>query len=777
MTPKLKKWKKILAFLGIFALNVVNLILWFGIFSVISLTFYTKETWGNVNLPQLLFFVQSFSFQGVEKALIYEILIYCIALPLFAGCLLLYFFKKINKFGLLWCNRGAFFLCLVLFFVVDVCALNLAVHEQGVLYILLFVFYLINQKRSYGRLAVMFTAILSLPVVWMIAYFDDNEQTILSLKNFEYSDFYCKNYQRIDAQNLKNKHPRNVIVVFVESLENRFVAKQNSLKLKDNDALKFANFTEGYAQTWTQGAVFSAFTGTHIHYISDFYRYALFEYLQYNADYDRKLDVANEVGEYFDFKTPNITYLGDVTKAWGYNNLWVQGGDMDFSGTDNFLLNHGFDKKNVFDVHAFYNNSQYKKASGWWGVKDKDTFALFQQKISQLDKNSPFLAVMFTLDLHRGDNPFFYNDEEIIKDTISNLNNFVNWFKKQDFYENTTLIIVADHQRMGTGNPPGGNLYNAFYNLPKDLSKNFNPNRTFNQIDLFPTILEILGFDIPSEKAGMGVSLFSKDKTVAERLNYVQQEKTLTKIDKCYQKLWQKQKNSYPFKLGCFECCKHESLIAHGGGKVRGLDYANSLQALNLSAQRGYKYIELDLWKTHDNRIVAVYDIIRLLSFKKNQVKSLNFSDLNTGDDGILFDEQILDFFLKHPDIYFVTDKIDDFKLLKEKFFPLQNRMIVEVFSTKKFEEAKQNGFKYIAYNICNEDDVCNVNNFDIAIQNHYDIVTISLSNAQIFEDKIQQLRSQGIVVMIYSVSSFKDVVRYQALGDVFYYDGEENLN
>lgn len=539
MTAKEEKLQKIFMSLGHYALDIINLFLWFSIFSIVSIAFYTKETWGNVNLPQLLFFAQSFSFQGVEEDLIYDILIYCLILPLLASSLLLYFFKKINKFGLLWGNRGVFFLYLALFFVVDAFLLNMTIDEQGILYILLYVFYLVNQKRSYGRLAVLFTAILAFPVVLMIAYLNDNEQTVLSLKNFDVSDFYCKNYQRIDAQNLKNKHPRNAIIVFVESLESRFVTKQNLPQLKDKDAVKFANFTEGYAQTWTQGAAFSAFTGTHIHYISDFYRYALFEYLQYDADYDRKLDVANEVGEYFDFKTPNITYLGDVTKAFVYNNLWVQGGDMDFSGTDNFLLNHGFDKKNIYDIHAFYNNPQYKKASGWWGVKDKDTFELFKQKINQLDKNTPFLAVMFTLDLHRGDNPFFNSDEEIIKDTIVNLNNLVDWFEKQDFYENTTLIIVADHQRMGTGNPPGGNLYNAFYNLPKDLRKNFNPNRTFNQIDLFPTILKILGFDIPSEKAGMGVSLFSKDKTVAERLNYVQQEKTLTKIDKCYQKLWQ----------------------------------------------------------------------------------------------------------------------------------------------------------------------------------------------------------------------------------------------
>lgn len=62
-----------------------------------------------------------------------------------------------------------------------------------------------------------------------------------------------------------------MIIVFGESLEkvcNTWCT--GGVYIDDKDAVKFADFTEGYAQRWTQGALFSAFTGTHIHYLSDF---------------------------------------------------------------------------------------------------------------------------------------------------------------------------------------------------------------------------------------------------------------------------------------------------------------------------------------------------------------------------------------------------------------------------------------------------------------------------------------------------------------------------
>ena len=56
----------------------------------------------------------------------------------------------------------------------------------------------------------------------------------------------------------------------------------------------------------------------------------------------------------------------------------------------------------------------------------------------------------------------------------------------------------------------------------------------------------------------------------------------------------------------------------------------------------------------------------------------------------------ILAFFAKHPGVYLVTDKIDDFGLLAKMFAPVKNRMVVEVFSPEKYSQAEKEGFPYI---------------------------------------------------------------------------------
>ena len=69
-------------------------------------------------------------------------------------------------------------------------------------------------------------------------------------------------------------------------------------------------------------------------------------------------------------------------------------------------------------------------------VKDEDVYKIFKDKILKHDKSKPFLGIMFTIDLHAtGDEDLEQNVNQVVKNTIYNLNDFIEWFKKQDFYE------------------------------------------------------------------------------------------------------------------------------------------------------------------------------------------------------------------------------------------------------------------------------------------------------------------------------------------------------
>ena len=777
--PELTKIKKWLAF----ALSFLNVVFLWAIIFVICCSIYTSYTWGTVSLPQLLFFIQSGVSDGIELSLLLEIVGYCLILPVILTASIAYGIKKINNGKLLWCNRLFFGGYLVfLWFAVSFC-MDLTADAQYVFYTLLFVFYLINQCRSYGRVACSVNLLLSFQIVFIVIKVWGSERLVLSVFDFRETDYYARNYVPVNVGELSNNRRRNIIIIFGESLEKEYLTLNDNHQIftvDDNDAVKFANFTEGYSQRWTQGALFSAFTGVHIHYLSDFFRYKLYDKLKYREGKDRILMISNYAGQDFDFNTPNINYLGDITKAFGYQNLFVQGGSLAFSGTDKFLFEHGFNADNVYDLNTFKNSEDAIKGKYWWGVSDKTIFDFFKNKLLELDKNKPFFAVLFTLDLHRGNNPFFRNEDELKRATIHNFNDFVHWFKVQDFYDNTTLIILADHKRMGKDVQAGGDLYNAFFNLPPNLKQNINVNRSFNQIDIFPTVLEIAGFNLSQRKAGVGVSLFAKDKTLAENLQYSEQENVFSKIDRFYQKVWLNDELFFsPFIQGLFllNTPIRDKVIAHAGGCINKHCYLNNLKALQISAQRGYKYIELDLLKTVDNRIIAAHDWFSLAQqlgvtaqLSQTSLADIKALCIEKEDCNLLDDESILTFFEAHPDIYFVTDKIDDFELLSEKFGILQSRMVVEVFSEDKYKQALENGFSYVAYNVKNNKD------FELVLKNKYKLVTMNLNFARSHEDKVKELRNNGVLTLLYSVRTQKDIHDNGDIGDVFYYNGEENL-
>lgn len=477
-------------------LKAVNAFLLFVIFFISGFCVFCHYTWGYVDLPQLLFFIQA---EGgtIDTSLFYNLAGWCVLLPLFGTFAVLFLAYKICKEDEVFVDRFIFLLYLCGLWYGVKYYWNLNLNMQFVFSVVLFILYLVNQKRCLNDFSVFVTICLMIPLVVLMVRCLNCTQLFKSWFNMEESKFYAQNYIDVGQPKMQSKG-RNVIIVFCESLGKRMlISKMQDLgvRILDEDAVKFTDFKEGYVQNWTQGALFSAFTGVHIHYLSDFYRYRLYDKLKFQNNHKSML---LKITNYFDFDTPNIKYLGDILADNGYQNLFVQGGDMHFTSTDKFLLNHGFLKENVYDFAAFEGTPDYEMAAknSWWGVSDKSVFQLFKQKISKLDKDTPFFAVMFTMDLHVGDNPFYKTVDEELYALIENLNDFTTWFKKQSFYDNTTLIVLSDHYRAEKSRRAGEELYNAFYNLPDRLSGNLNINRAFNQIDMFPTILEIAGFNL-----------------------------------------------------------------------------------------------------------------------------------------------------------------------------------------------------------------------------------------------------------------------------------------
>lgn len=522
-------------------LTILNAVI-LAVLSIFACTcYFIDQTWGTVDISQMLFFMRVNSDGVLNFPFICKIIFCCLAFPVMLTTIILYLAKRFSLSRKCFINSFLFIACLAAIYCLATTYLSFNLtdwRDMAPIFILLFIF---NLKRNFSAANIFLCLILA--NLYMFCFFITTYQlNILTAGNNQNSNFYAENFKDISRLDLKNDTKRNIILIFVESFNEDFKSiteNESQIRVADADAVKFSDFIEGYVQRWTQAAIFSAFTGTHIHYISDYWHFKQKKRVKMSLGGFNPLSMfVNELSETFDFDTPKIYSLGKAAQKNGYQNLFIKGADVTFSGTKNFLLNNGFLPENI------YGEQELEKVLNFppddhnciHGYSDKDVYETFKNKISSFNPDKPFFAAMLTLELHVGSR----NYAQILKNNILNLNDFIVWFKEQSFYQNTTLIVVGDHNKMGNGIKPGAKIYNAFFNLPPELKNNLNLNRTFNQIDMFPTILEIMGFNLPERKAGLGTSLFSHEKTLAEKYSYEKQKEILSKKDSFYYRLWQK---------------------------------------------------------------------------------------------------------------------------------------------------------------------------------------------------------------------------------------------
>lgn len=137
-----------------------------------------------------------------------------------------------------------------------------------------------------------------------------------------------------------------------------------------------------------------------------------------------------------------------------------------------------------------------------------------------------------------------------------------------------------------------------------------------------------------------------------------------------------------------------DRFIAHAGGEIDGHTYSDSLEALNLSYQKGFRLFELDIIKTSDNIYVGAHDWEHWAegtgykgnlppdrkTFKKYKIYG-RYSPLDITD--------INKWFKNHPDAILVTDKVNTPIDFSKKFID-KGRLMMELFTW----DAVRNGLK-----------------------------------------------------------------------------------
>ncbi len=347
------------------------------------------------------------------------------------------------------------------------------------------------------------------------------------------STFIEENY--VDGKNVEIAFPeekQNLIYIFVESLEmtNAAVANSGGVEVSfipnlENLALANTNFSNTdhlggffsvYGTSWTVAAMMAQSSGT-------------------------PLKVSIDGNSYYGYEQslPGVYSIGEVLEENGYHNYLMLGSDASYGGRRDYFTYHG--NYTIYD----YN---YAKENGlidddyyvWWGYEDRKLYEFAKERLTEIAKeDTPFNFTMLTADTHFTDGyldescptPFSSHYANSYHCTDMMLSEFIRWIQEQDFYENTTIVIVGDHYTMQSdfySDLIDSNytrvVYNTFINSLVETTN--SKNRLFSTFDLYPTTLASIGASIEGNRLGLGTNLFSDELTLLEKydISYVNTE-------------------------------------------------------------------------------------------------------------------------------------------------------------------------------------------------------------------------------------------------------------
>ena len=329
-----------------------------------------------------------------------------------------------------------------------------------------------------------------------------------------------------DTKILFPEKKRNLIYIFMESMENTYFSIDQGGLLENSsipelyeladDHVNFSCSSDigglyaGPGGTWTIGAMVSHTAGIPL---------------------KAAIDAGGITCGKEDAFLPGVNSLTDILHENGYYQTLMVGSDSSYGNRKQYFMNHSIDQ--VYDLYSAREDGVVPQDYRvWWGMEDRHLYKYAEQELTEISKNNqPFAFFMLTVDTHHiggyvcpdcGDS-YTRQYENVQACASRQLLEFLQWLQGQDFYEDTTIVIVGDHPSMDQGymNEIGAEdfercVYNCFVNSAVEPVK--TREREAFTLDMFPTTLAAMGCHIEGERLGLGTNLFSDTHTLAETM-------------------------------------------------------------------------------------------------------------------------------------------------------------------------------------------------------------------------------------------------------------------
>lgn len=225
---------------------------------------------------------------------------------------------------------------------------------------------------------------------------------------------------------------------------------------------------------------------------------------------------------------PNMVAIGNILENEGYHQVFMCGSDAVFGGRAEYLKEHGnFD---IFDaIYARENGYVPEDYNVFWGIEDKKLFNFAKEELQTLaSQDEPFNFTMLTVDTHFEDgywcedcvDKFGEQYANVMACSSNKVNEFIEWCKQQDFYDNTTIVICGDHRTMDSDfckdidSDYTRKVYTCVLNSAVEPTNDVR--REFSTLDMMPTTLAAMGCTFKGDKLGLGTNLFADVPTLVE---------------------------------------------------------------------------------------------------------------------------------------------------------------------------------------------------------------------------------------------------------------------
>jgi phosphoglycerol transferase len=316
---------------------------------------------------------------------------------------------------------------------------------------------------------------------------------------------------------------KNMIIVYLESLEQTYEhiepTKKEFSKVKPlmADAFTASNLLQTNGTNFTIAGIVSTQCGV-----------PLLPSGMNQGLYMRK-KAGMEVKSFYE----KIECLGDRLSADGYTLSYMNGADARKYSKRSFLSQHGYSR--IFDKFSV-DESELETRGNLWGLNDAFLYEHLRKEVDFLSsKEEPFVLSYLTISTHGPDAFLDKNCPDppegvskipaAIGCSFESLIKFYDYVESKGLMEDTIFVVMSDHLAQHN------TVYDEFETQEQRKNLFFvkgdvpslNVSKLASPIDVFPTLLELLGYELRDRRANMGVSMLSENQSMIQKYDGVEE--------------------------------------------------------------------------------------------------------------------------------------------------------------------------------------------------------------------------------------------------------------